>query len=113
MYDKESFFETIEPGQIRSFEIQTKIEKDDYDQIFIRAVGRFEPFILEVVEDWNAVVGDLELIEDSVHFVIGTDLLGRKYVGAYGEVVNKTNAAITNLSVYMDLTDTSLGVVSA
>ena len=89
-------FAPILPGEIRSFSVQSDAIQGDYDDFSIRAVG----YLGTPDPASSSLTGSLLLVEDGLNFtVIGPDSTSV----ILGELLNDTNAVLTNLTVQFRL----------
>ena len=89
-------FEPILPGHMRSFSVPSDAIQGDYDDFSIRAVG----YLGTPDPASSSLTGSLLLVEDGLNFtVIGPDSTSV----ILGELLNDTNAVLTNLTVQFRL----------
>lgn len=85
----------IEPGETRSFEIETDYEQGFYDEFNVRLEGLLEPL------DDSALTGEFYLIEESLNLTTNPE--GKTVF--YGELFNGTNAIVADITIQFTLLD--------
>ena len=92
------FLNGLGPGRSTDFSVKTDYEPGDYDEFYVSLKGYPADIDLDMVE------GDLDIVEGSVGLTTSVYLLV-EYTVLYGELVNNTNAVVTDITVEFDLLD--------
>ena len=88
----------LAPSRSASFRISTEHEPGDYDEFHISLSSQ------RATIDPDSIEGNLAVVEESVVLTIGVYLLIEQTI-LYGELVNNTNAVVTDITVEFDLFD--------
>ena len=103
---RSEFWDGLDPGQSADFHAETDYAPGDYDEFDVRLEGQLLDIPLEFVE------GNLDIVEGSLSLTTG--VFGfTEYPVFYGEIVNNTNAVITEIVVSVDLMDARGNVIGS